>query len=74
MHVSCMGPGVVMKNSPKNKICWLQGATIHTSNGLLLRLKPRCNEGQEQNLCKVSDDSKGTDSIEKEMAAMPSNV
>ena len=58
-------------------ICWyvvVQGATIHTSQGLLMRLQPRCKQGQAQSLCQVRDDSKHTARLEEELATMSSVV
>ena len=52
----------------------LQGATIHTSQGLLMRLQPRCQQGQRQSLCQVMDDNKQTDRMEEELVTMSSKV
>ncbi|KAL3130704.1 hypothetical protein ABBQ38_000053 [Trebouxia sp. C0009 RCD-2024] len=50
------------------------GATIHTSQGLLMRLKPRCQQGQKQSLCQILDDNERTDQIEEELVTMSSTV
>ncbi len=52
----------------------LQGATIHTSQGLLMQLQPRCQQGQKQTLCQVMDADRETGRVEEELVAMPSKV
>ena len=54
--------------------CVLQGATIHTSQGLLMRLQPRCKQGQNQALCQVLDDSQSSDQLEEELVTMSSKI
>lgn len=52
----------------------MQGATIHTSQGLLMRLRPRCQQGQKQSLCQILDENKQTDQIEEQLVTMSSTV
>ena len=52
----------------------LQGATIHTSQGLLMQLQPRCKQGQKQTLCQVMDDDRETGCVEEALVAMSSKV
>lgn len=52
----------------------IQGATIHTSQGLLMQLQPRCKQGQAQVLCQAMNDSKATEHIEQELVTMSSKV
>lgn len=52
----------------------LQGATIHTSQGLLMQLQPRCRQGQKQTLCQVMDAERETACVEEELVAMSSKI
>jgi len=52
----------------------VQGATIHTSQGLLMQLQPRCKQGQKQTLCQVMDDDRETGCVEEELVAMSSKI
>lgn len=56
------------KNAPP--VGMTTGATIHTSHGLLMDIQPRCNSGQQSEVCKVFGDGE-TAGLQRDLQRQP---